>query len=101
MFEGMTTTMAITILQIPQLDLLEVADVLDWVFMILPQYNLGIGLVQISSNSQLHRFCPSGFAPPLYFFDCNADKESPRCNQQCCEKCKECVSAYSRYTRFI
>ena len=58
LLEGMTTILAITILQTPDLDLTHIADVLDWFFMLLPQYNLGIGIVQISTNSLFHRICP-------------------------------------------
>lgn len=80
--------MAITILQIPELDLLEAANILEWLFMLIPQYNLGYGIIQISTNSQLQKICPIGLNPLFPLFDCTADSESPRYSIPCCEKCK-------------
>jgi len=80
----MATTMGITILSIPDLNLVHVAEALDWVFMLIPQYNLGYGLIQISTNSQLHRMCPLGLEGNL--FQCDSTELS-NYNKQCCEKC--------------
>jgi len=38
------------ILSIPELDLLDVADVLKWVFLVLPNYCLGQGMGDIFNN---------------------------------------------------
>jgi ATP-binding cassette subfamily A (ABC1) protein 3 len=46
------------ILSIPQLDLLNIADVLEWIFIILfPNYNLGQGLNDIYQNAVLSDIC--------------------------------------------
>ena len=37
-FTGMATLITVVILQIPELQLLELARVLDWIFMVLPNY---------------------------------------------------------------
>jgi len=55
---GQATLLAIVILSIPQLDLLDVADLLEWIFIILfPNYNLGQGLNDIYQNSVLNDLC--------------------------------------------
>jgi ATP-binding cassette subfamily A (ABC1) protein 3 len=57
------------ILSIPQLDLLDVANTLEWIFIILfPNYNLGQGLNDIYQNSVLIGLCEPlvqycGFGP--------------------------------------
>jgi len=79
-FTGMATILAISILQIPDLELLHIADALDWVFMLLPNYDLGIGISQMAANVQLQNLCPVylGIVPGL----CDNDPDN-----NCCLNC--------------
>jgi hypothetical protein len=55
---GQATLLAIVILSIPQLDLLDTANLLEWIFLILfPNYSLGQGLNDIYQNSMLTDLC--------------------------------------------
>jgi len=55
---GQATLLAIVILSIPQLELLDTANLLEWIFLILfPNYSLGQGLNDIYQNSVLNDFC--------------------------------------------
>ncbi|CAF0870807.1 unnamed protein product [Adineta steineri] len=52
------TLLAIVILSIPQLELLDIANILEWVFLLLfPNYCLGQGLNDIYQNSFLVQLC--------------------------------------------
>jgi hypothetical protein len=55
---GQATLLAIVILSIPQLGLLNVADILEWIFIVLfPNFSLGQGLNDIYQNSALNDLC--------------------------------------------
>lgn len=54
---GLATLLIVYILSIPSLDLLDVAKILKWVFLALPNYNLGQGMVDLFNNYQFqHAF---------------------------------------------
>ncbi|ODN05472.1 ATP-binding cassette sub-family A member 3, partial [Orchesella cincta] len=54
---GMATILAITILQIEELELTNVADALEWVFMFFPNFDVGFALSQLSMNKQVQKAC--------------------------------------------
>ncbi|CAL8072882.1 unnamed protein product [Orchesella dallaii] len=54
---GMATILAITILQIEELELTNVADALEWVFMFFPNFDVGFALSQLSLNRQVQSAC--------------------------------------------
>jgi ATP-binding cassette subfamily A (ABC1) protein 3 len=57
-FIGQATLLAVVILSIPQLELLDVANILQWIFLILfPNYCLGQGLTDIYQNAFLNKLC--------------------------------------------
>ncbi|XP_037074307.1 ATP-binding cassette sub-family A member 3-like [Pollicipes pollicipes] len=56
-FTGMATMVTVAVLRIPVLDLVDVANVLDWVFMVLPNYGLGMAMADIYSNYQGIKYC--------------------------------------------
>lgn len=49
---GLATLLTVFILSIPSLDLLDVADLLKWVFLFLPNYSLGQALNDMFTNHQ-------------------------------------------------
>ena len=49
---GLATLLAVKILSIPQLDLLDLAKALKWAFLVLPNYSLGQGLIDLFNNYQ-------------------------------------------------
>lgn len=54
---GLATLLIVYILSIPSLDLLDVAKALKWAFLVLPNYNLGQGMVDLFNNYQFqHAF---------------------------------------------
>jgi ATP-binding cassette subfamily A (ABC1) protein 3 len=79
-FTGMATILAISILQVPDLDLVNVADSLEWVFMLFPNFNLGYGISLLSTNKQLHKMCPNIIRFGAEF--CLTYPDNP-----CCTKC--------------
>jgi len=72
--------LSVAITQIPELDLSEVATLLNKIFLIFPNYALGMGVVQLSSNYQLQQQCASFNLE----FLCPAFPKS-----FCCAKCKQ------------
>lgn len=50
--------LTVSILQIEELGAQKGAEVCEWVFMVLPNFNLGYGLLLLSANHQLHSICP-------------------------------------------
>jgi len=51
--------LTVVICQIPELRIGHVADLLNDIFLIFPNYALGMGIVQLSINYQLNRQCSS------------------------------------------
>lgn len=51
--------LSVVIIQIPELHLGFIADALNKIFLIFPNYALGMGIVQLSTNYQLERQCPN------------------------------------------
>ena len=51
--------LTVVICQIPELGTQHVADLLNNVFLIFPNYALGMGIVQLSTNYQLNQQCSS------------------------------------------
>ena len=85
---GQATLLAIVILSIPQLDLLDVARVLEWIFIILfPNYCLGQGLNSIYKNAVLIELCEP--LVPLCDFIPN-----PCCKGKCGSTCVDFTSNY-------
>ncbi|CAL8096130.1 unnamed protein product [Orchesella dallaii] len=58
-FTGMATMLSVVIIQIPELRLGYIADILNKIFLIFPNYALGMGIVQLSTNYQLSKQCPN------------------------------------------
>ncbi|ODN05940.1 ATP-binding cassette sub-family A member 3 [Orchesella cincta] len=57
--DGMATMLSVVIIQIPELHLGYIADILNKIFLIFPNYALGMGIVQLSTNYQLSKQCPN------------------------------------------
>ena len=53
----MATLLTVTILLIPDLDLKHVADVLDWLFLFFPFYNLGTAIRDLHANFRASDIC--------------------------------------------
>ena len=53
----MATLIVVVILQIPELQLVDVADFLDWIFMALPNYSLGMAFNNLYTNSRAVEYC--------------------------------------------
>ncbi|XP_047145843.1 phospholipid-transporting ATPase ABCA3 isoform X2 [Hydra vulgaris] len=49
---GLATLLVVNILSLPSLNLLDVANILKWVFLVLPNYCLGQGIIDIFNNYQ-------------------------------------------------
>jgi hypothetical protein len=49
--------LTVVIIQIPEFGLEYVADILNSIFLIFPNYALGMGIVQLSTNYQIARDC--------------------------------------------
>lgn len=77
---GTATLLAVTILQIESLDLVHVADALEWVFMLFPNFDLGMSMSQLAMNRQLHEGCPFVMLSPAI---CQTEPDFI-----CCKKCK-------------
>ncbi|CAG0900594.1 unnamed protein product, partial [Darwinula stevensoni] len=58
-FTGVAALLTVVVLQIPDLDLVDVADTLEWVFLILPNFDLGIGINYLYSNGRINELCPN------------------------------------------
>lgn len=54
---GMATLITVVILQIPELQLVEVAGFLDYIFMALPNYSLGTAFNNLYTNSRAVEYC--------------------------------------------
>ena len=73
---GMATLITVVILQIPELQLVEVADVLDWIFMTLPNYSLGMAFNNLYTNSRAVEYCTR----PIVVFACKTGlRPNPCC----------------------
>ncbi|KAI9562460.1 hypothetical protein GHT06_009893 [Daphnia sinensis] len=84
-FTGMATLITVVILQIPELQLVEVASVLDWIFMTLPNYSLGMAFNNLYTNSRAVEYCTR----PIVVFAC---KTGLRPNP-CCKNTGNCGSS--------
>ena len=72
----MATLITVVILQIPDLQLLEVADLLDWIFMVLPNYSLGMAFNNLYTNARAVEYCTR----PLVALACSAGiRPNPCC----------------------
>lgn len=77
--EGMATLITVVILQIPELQLVEVADVLDWIFMTLPNYSLGMAFNNLYTNSRAVEYCTR----PIVVFACKTGlRPNPCCKSK-------------------
>jgi len=73
---GMATLITVVILQIPELQLVEVAEVLDWIFMVLPNYSLGMAFNNLYTNSRAVEYCTR----PIVVFACKTGlRPNPCC----------------------
>ena len=66
-----------SILSIPDLELLDTAKVLDWIFMFFPNYNIGWGINKLSTNVQLKTACAN--IPSLELFCGVVNPDNPCC----------------------
>ena len=72
----MATLITVVILQIPELQLVEVAGVLDWIFMTLPNYSLGMAFNNLYTNSRAVEYCTR----PIVVFACKTGlRPNPCC----------------------
>ena len=79
---GLATFLTVSLLE--ALDQLkDVTNALDWVFMIFPNYNLGIGISTLSRNSVLHEECSLAVNAIPNFCSLPGNEEN-----QCCTECK-------------
>lgn len=53
----MATLITVVILQIPELELVSLAEFLDWFFMVLPNYSLGVAVNNLYTNSRAVEYC--------------------------------------------
>ena len=78
----MATLITVVILQIPDLQLLDVADLLDWFFMVLPNYSLGMAFNNLYTNARAVEYCTR----PLVALACSAGiRPNP-----CCKETRNC-----------
>nr|QST14977.1 ABCA3 protein [Diaphanosoma celebensis] len=84
-FTGMATLITVVILQIPELELLDLAQVLDWIFMALPNYSLGMAFNNLYTNARAVEYCTR----PIVVFAC---KTGLRPNP-CCKETGNCGSS--------
>ena len=76
---GMATLITVVILQIPELQLVEVAGVLDWIFMTLPNYSLGMAFNNLYTNSRAVEYCTR----PIVVFACKTGlRPNPCCKSK-------------------
>lgn len=94
----MATIIAVSVLQTEELELTHIADALEWIFMLLPNFNLGYGIAQLSANKQMKKFCPLVLAVKVGEVDyCTAEPD-----HLCCKKCNVflCSSSMSENYNF-
>jgi len=56
-FTGIATLIVVTVLQIPDLKLTHVGNILDWVFLVLPNYSLGTAFNDLYTNDRALETC--------------------------------------------
>lgn len=72
----MATLITVAILQIPELQLVELAEGLDWIFMVLPNYSLGMAFNNLYTNSRAVEYCTR----PIVIFACKTGlRPNPCC----------------------
>lgn len=54
---GMATVITVTILRIPDLELEDVADLLDWIFLLFPPYAMANAIKDVYRNYQVLTIC--------------------------------------------
>lgn len=54
---GMATLITVTILRIPDLNLKDIADILDWLFMVFPPYSLAASITDLYTNFRFTKIC--------------------------------------------
>lgn len=79
---GVATLLAVTIMKIPDLNLVHVAEGLEWPFMFFPNYDVGYSISQLSYNKQLHKYCGL-LTESQREVMCSADPDF-----DCCKNCK-------------
>ena len=57
----MATLITVTILRIPDLNLMHVAEILDWVFMLFPPYAMASAIGDLYSNVRYTNICTRNF----------------------------------------
>jgi hypothetical protein len=59
LFPGIATFMTVNIMQLPRLELQDVARVLDWIFIVFPHYSLCASINNMYSNYIFNKACSS------------------------------------------
>lgn len=54
---GMSTLITVMILRIPDLELIHIADILDWIFLIFPPYAMASAIGDLYSNVRFTNIC--------------------------------------------
>lgn len=73
---GMATLIIVVILQVPELQLMELAKKLDRIFMVLPNYSLGVAVNNLYTNSRAVEYCNR----PIVMFACKTGfRPNPCC----------------------
>ncbi|CAG7726830.1 unnamed protein product, partial [Allacma fusca] len=54
---GIAPLVAICIIKMPELDLMMTAEILEWIFLVSPNYSMGYGIVSLSTNKLLAKRC--------------------------------------------
>ncbi|GLH10706.1 Multidrug resistance protein homolog 49 [Gryllus bimaculatus] len=91
-FAGIAAFMVVTILQIPDLDLKDVADILDWILLVVPHYCLADAIRYVYTNYASIRICKD-FGP-----DCSVVEQSVCCPGKCPDT--GCVEFSENYFRW-
>ncbi|CAF1219331.1 unnamed protein product [Rotaria sordida] len=87
------TLLAVVILSIPQLDLINVSNILEWIFLILfPNFCLGQGL-----NNMYQNYVLNGLCAPIVIF-CNS-APNPCCKDNCGSDCIAWTPNYLSWER--
>ncbi|CAL4148549.1 unnamed protein product, partial [Meganyctiphanes norvegica] len=76
---GMATLISVTILRIPDLELNDVADMLDWLFLLFPSYAMASAITDLYTNNRFTDIC----SRPVFISLCNIKSfANPCCKSQ-------------------
>ncbi|KAK2724560.1 phospholipid-transporting ATPase ABCA3-like [Artemia franciscana] len=56
-FTGLATFIIVVVMSIPDLNLVDVSEILDWIFLIWPNYSLGMGFSNLYNNDIANQYC--------------------------------------------